>query len=54
MGALVAAYVLVWLAVQMHVVWLGVRQRQLDARLDALAAKIEQWDQPIDSVAHAA
>ena len=54
MSALVFAYICVWLAVQVHVLWVGLKQRQLQKRLDALASQIEQQTPPIDSVAHAA
>ncbi len=54
MGALVAAYVFVWLAVQIHVIWLGVKQRRLDSRLDALLSQIEQRTMSGDTVSHAA
>jgi CcmD family protein len=54
MGALVAAYVAVWLGVSLYVAWLGVRQSHLDARLDALASQIEQRTPTNNSVTHAA
>jgi CcmD family protein len=40
MGAFVAAYVIVWLAVAAYVARLGVRQRQLKDRVDALCAHV--------------
>lgn len=52
--ALITAYVAVWLSVSLYVAWLGVRQRQLDARLNALASQIEQRTPTNTSVAHAA
>jgi len=54
MGALVAAYVSVWLGVSLYVAWLGVRQSHLDARLDALASQIEQRTPTKSCVARAA
>jgi CcmD family protein len=54
MSAMLAAYISVWLAVSAYVAWLGVKQRQLDARLDALASQIEQLRPTNTSVAHAA
>jgi CcmD family protein len=40
MGALVAAYLAVWLGVSLYVAWLDVGQRRLRDRLDALASQI--------------
>jgi CcmD family protein len=54
MGALLAAYVAVWLGVSLFVARLAVTQRHLDARLDALASQIEQQTPANNSVARAA
>ena len=54
MSALVTAYIFVWLAVQVTVLLVGLKQRQLQKRLDALASQIERRMPPSDSVAHAA
>jgi CcmD family protein len=54
MSALVAAYVAVWVGVSLYVVWLGVRQSQLDARLHALESQSEQYATTNSSIAEAA
>jgi CcmD family protein len=54
MGVLIAAYVVVWIGVSLYAAWLGIRQRQLDARLDALASRIERREESTDPVADAA
>jgi CcmD family protein len=41
MGALVAAYIAVWLGLSLYVTRLGVRQRHLAARVDMLASEIK-------------
>jgi CcmD family protein len=53
MGAMLAAYVCVWLMVSAYVAWLGVKQRQLNARLDAVIYQMEQ-DSSSDSFANVA
>lgn len=42
MGALVAAYVAVWLGVTLYVAWLGVRQSHLGRRLEMLETRFKQ------------
>lgn len=39
MTAFVTAYLALWIAVMMYVVWLGVRQRRLEASLRALESR---------------
>jgi CcmD family protein len=42
MGTLVAAYSIVWLAVAVYVAWLGLQQRRLRRRVDALHDHVER------------
>ena len=42
MGMFVAAYLAVWMAVVLYVLWLGVRQRRLQRAIEALELHFEQ------------
>ncbi len=42
MGMFAAAYLVVWLAVVLYVLWLGVRQRRLQRAIEALELHFEQ------------
>lgn len=42
MGMFVAAYLAVWMAVFVYVLWLGARQRRLQRAVEALELHFEQ------------
>ena len=42
MGLFVAAYLVVWIAVVVYVLWLGARQRRLRRAIEALELAFEQ------------
>ena len=54
MGMFVAAYLAVWMAVVLYVLWLGARQRRLHRAIEALELHFQQREVPEEPTSTAA
>ena len=54
MGTLLVAYIAVWMGVSLYVARLGVRQRRIERRLEALQVQLEHKGKANDSAVRAA